>query len=183
AFAWKMNEEFFPTATKLNELKLRIGWGVTGQQDGIDYYSYLSRYTASQNIGAQYQFGNTFYTFLRPSAYDKSLKWETTTTLNMGIDFGFFNNRITGSVDVYQKKTEYLLSVVPIAPGANFDIQLLTNVSNMENKGVEFSLNTVPVKTEKYSWDLGFNFTYNKAEITNLLKNPDPNFIGIDQSG
>lgn len=181
AFAWKLKEEFFKNTPVLNELKLRVGYGVTGQQDIGDLYGYLPHYSQS-NSTAQYQFGNTFYSFLRPSAYDASRKWETTTTYNAGIDFGFLNNRISGTIEAYYKKTKDLLSVVPIAPGSNFDITLLTNVGNMENKGIEFTLNTSPIRTKDLTWDFGFNITYNKSEITNLLKNPDPNFKGIDVS-
>jgi TonB-linked SusC/RagA family outer membrane protein len=182
AFGWRLKDEFFKAANVLTDLKLRVGWGVTGQQDIGDNYGYLPRY-AQSNSSAQYQFGNTYYSFLRPSAYDPNRKWETTTTTNLGLDFAFFNNRISGAVDVYKKKTEDLLSVVPIAPGSNFDITLLTNVGNMENKGVEFTLNTTPVRNRDITWDLGFNYTYNKSEITNLLKQPDPNFKGIDVGG
>ena len=181
AVAWKMKEEFFKNSNVVSDLKLRLSWGVTGQQDGIDYYSYLPRYSQS-NSTAQYQFGNSYYAFLRPGAYDANLKWETTTTTNAGLDFAFINNRISGSVDFYQKKTKDLLSVVPVAPGSNFDITLLTNVGNMENKGVEFSLNTIPVTTKDLTWNFGFNITYNNSKITNLLKQPDPNFKGIDVS-
>ena len=182
AFAWKIKEEFFKNSNAVSDLKLRLGWGVTGQQDGIDYYSYLPRYSQS-NLTAQYQFGNSYYSFLRPSAYDPNLKWETTTTTNLGLDFGFLNTRISGSVDVYQKKTKDLLSVIPVAPGSNFDISLLTNVGNMENRGIEFSINTTPVSTKNLTWNFGFNITYNQSKITNLLKQPDPNFKGIDVSG
>lgn len=181
AFAWKIKEEFFRNVAAINELKLRLGYGYTGNQDGIDYYAYLARYRRSEPT-AQYQFGNQFYTFLRPSAYDENLKWEKTETMNIGLDWSLFRNRVSGSVDVYQKKTKDLLSVVPVAPGANFDISLLTNVGNITNRGVEVTVNTTPVKTRDFSWDLGFNFTYNKNEITNLLKNPDPNFKGINVS-
>jgi iron complex outermembrane receptor protein len=179
AVAWKLKDEFFINTNAVSELKLRLGWGITGQQDGISYYPYLPRYAQSTNT-AQYQFGNTFYSFLRPAAYDSKIKWETTTTSNIALDFGFLNNRISGSVDVYKKKTKDLLSVIPVAPGSNFDITLLTNVGNMENSGVEFTINTTPVKTNDITWDFGFNYTYNKSEITNLLKQPDPNFKGID---
>jgi iron complex outermembrane receptor protein len=182
AVAWKLNEDLFKGSAVVNELKLRASVGVTGQQDIGNYYGYLPRYSQSTST-AQYQFGNTFYSFLRPSAYDPNIKWETTTTTNIGLDFGFFNNRISGSVDIYRKKTKDLLSVIPVAPGSNFDISLLTNVGNIENKGVEFTLNTVPVKQKDLQWDLGFNFTYNKTEITNLLKLQDPNFKGIDVGG
>jgi iron complex outermembrane receptor protein len=182
AAAWKIKDDFFKSVNVISELKLRFGWGSTGNQDGIDYYSYLPYY-AQSNSAAQYQFGSTFYSFLRPSAYDRTRKWETTTTTNLGLDFGFLNNRISGSVDYYFKKTKDLLSVVPIAAGANFNIELLTNVGNMENRGVEFTLNTTPVKKQNLQWDFGFNFTYNTREITNLLKQQDPNFTGIPVSG
>jgi len=182
AVAWRLKDEFFRSSTVLGDLKLRIGWGVTGQQDIGDNYGYLPRYSQS-NGTAQYMFGNTYYSFLRPSAYDPDRKWETTTTTNVGVDFSFFGNRLSGAIEVYKKKTEDLLSVVPIAPGSNFDITLLTNVGNMENKGIEFTLNTTPVRNNNITWDLGFNYTYNKSEITNLLKQPDPNFKGIDVGG
>lgn len=182
AAAWKLKEEFFRNTDAVSDLKLRLGWGVTGQQDGIPYYSYLTRYTRS-NSSAQYQFGNTFYSFLRPEGYDASIKWETTTTSNIGLDFGFLNNRISGSVDFYYKKTKDLLSDVPVAPGANFVNRITTNVGNIENKGVEFSLNTTPIRQKDLTWDLGFNIAYNENKITNLLKYQDPNFKGIDVGG
>jgi TonB-linked SusC/RagA family outer membrane protein len=188
AAAWKLKESFLQSATILTDLKLRLGWGVTGQQglkdiNGNDvFYPYLPRYTAS-NTTAQYQFGNVFYSFLRPAAYDANIKWETTTTSNIGLDFGLLNNRISGSVDLYYKKTKDLISVIPVAPGGNFDITLLTNVGNMENKGVEFTINTSPVKNKNLTWDFGFNITYNESKITNLLKYPDPNFKGLDKGG
>lgn len=180
--AWKINEDLFKGSKVVNELKLRIGWGITGQQDIGNNYSYLPRYTSSSNT-AQYQFGGTFYGFLRPAAYDPNIKWETTTTTNFGLDFTLLKNRISGSVEVYNKKTKDLLSVVPVAPGANFDITLLTNVGNIENNGVEFTLNTTPVRNNKLTWDLGFNVTYNKTSITNLLKQADDNFNGLEVSG
>ncbi len=182
ALAWRMNQEFFKNSQVVTDLKLRMGWGVTGQQDIGNYYPYMAKYSRSEAT-AQYQFGNTYYQFLRPAAYDVNIKWETTTTQNIGLDFGFFSGRISGSIDLYQKKTKDLLSIVDIAPGANFDISLLTNVGNMENKGVEFTLNTVPAKGSDYTWELGFNVTYNDTKITNLLKVEDPNFKGIDVSG
>lgn len=178
ALAWKIKEDFFRSSNVVNDLKLRASWGMTGQQDGIGYYSYLPRYSQSTQ-SAQYMFGDTYYFFLRPGAYDRTIKWESTETYNLGLDFTLLNNRISGSVDVYHKKTKDLLSTIPVAPGSNFDIQLLTNVGNMENKGIEFVLNTTPVRTQNVTWDFGFNVTYNKNEITNLLKQDDPNFTGI----
>jgi TonB-linked SusC/RagA family outer membrane protein len=181
ALAWRIRNQFFKNSDVLSELKLRLGWGETGQQEGIAYYSYLPVYYQSTST-AQYQFGTNYYPFLRPTAYDPNIKWETTTTTNIGLDYGFLKNRINGSIDVYQKKTKDLLSVVPIAPGANFDITLLTNVGNMTNKGFEFTLNTTPVQNDNFSWSLNFNASYNETKITNLLKNPDASFKGIDVS-
>lgn len=182
AAAWKLREEFFQSVRPLSELKLRIGWGETGQQDGIGYYNYLPRYSLS-NASAQYQFGNAFVTYLRPEGYDPDLQWESTATSNIALDFGFLNNRITGSIDVYKKKTSNLLAEVTVAPGSNFVNKIVTNVGNTENKGIEFTINTVPVKTANLTWEFGFNYTYNKTEITNLLKNPDPNFKGFNVAG
>ncbi|HMU10909.1 MAG TPA: SusC/RagA family TonB-linked outer membrane protein [Ferruginibacter sp.] len=182
AVAWKLKDDFLKSVNLVSELKLRFGWGTTGQQDGIPYYSYLPYYARS-NSAAQYQFGNTYYSFLRPSAYDPDRRWESTTTTNLGLDFGFLNNRISGSVDYYVKKTEDLLSVVPVAAGANFNIELFTNVGNMENRGVEFTLNTVPIRKNNLTWEFGGNITYNTRKITNLLKQQDPNFKGIETSG
>lgn len=182
AVAWKLKEELFKNWNTMSNLKLRLGWGVTGQQDIGSYYSYLPTYSRSSQT-AQYQFGNAYYTFLRPSAYDKDIRWESTTTTNVGLDWGFFDERLSGSIDIYKKKTKDLLSVIPVAPGSNFDISLLTNVGNMENKGIEFTVNTVPVKNSNLVWNLGFNLTFQESEITNLLKYEDPTFTGIDVSG
>lgn len=182
AFAWKLKNQFFQNVNALSELKLRLGLGTTGQQDGIAYYSYLPVYYQSTST-ARYLLDSTYYTFLRPTAYDPNIKWETTTTANIGIDYGFLNNRINGSIDIYQKNTSDLLSVVPIAPGANFDISLLTNVGKLRNRGLEFTLNTVPVQTKNLTWNVNFNLSYNKTKITKLLVNPDPSFKGILVSG
>lgn len=183
AFAWKINEEGFLKNSKVvSNLKLRAGWGITGQQDGIDFYGYLPRYALGNNA-AQYQFGNSFFNVYRPSAYDPNLKWETTSNINLALDFGFFDNRISGSVDVFQRKTEDLLSVVPIALGTNFSNQLLTNVGNIESKGFEFTLNLNPIRTAKVNWEIGGNITYIDPKITNLLLNPDPSFKGNPVGG
>jgi len=179
ALAWKIKDEFFAASNLVSELKLRLGWGQTGNQDGIDNYAYLPRYSPSYD-NAQYQFGNAYYHFYRPAPYDVNIKWETTTTSNIGLDFAFLNGRISGSVDGYFKKTKNLLAVVDVAPGSNFNISLLTNVGNLENKGLEFVLNTVPVKNQVLSWDFGFNVTYNETKVTNLTKRDDPNFPGFD---
>lgn len=182
AAAWRMKEDLFKNARVVSDMKLRVGWGITGQQDGIGNYDYIARYGLSSST-AQYQFGNSFYYYYRPSPYYPNLKWETTTTSNIGLDFGFANNRISGAVDFYIKKTKDLLSRVDQAPGQNFDITLLRNIGNLENKGVEFTLNTTPVKKSRIQWDFGFNVTYQKTEITKLNNINDPAFTGLDVSG
>lgn len=179
AFAWKLKEEFFKSVKAITDMKLRLSWGETGQQDGIGYYSYLPRYSLSNN-SAQYQFGNVFVSYLRPEGYDPHIKWETTTTSNVGIDFSLFKNRVSGSADYYFRKTKDLLANVALAPGSNFVNEIVTNVGDIESKGVELTLNTTPVKTQNLTWDFGINYTYINAKITNLLKNPDPNFKGQD---
>lgn len=179
AFAWRINEENFLKRSKVvSELKLRVGYGVTGQQAGIGYYEYIARYGVS-NDQAQYQLGNNFYGMYRPSAYDPNLKWETTTNINAAIDFGFAKNRITGTVDVFFRKTKDLLSIVPVPLGTNFSNQIRTNAGNIESKGIEFTLNTIPVQNSKITWELGFNITYVNPKITRLLLNDDPTFKGI----
>ena len=182
AAAIKLKEIFFKGSTAISELKLRGSWGVTGQQDGIDYYGYIPRYSLSNNT-AQYQLGNSFFQLARPSRYDVNLKWETTQTSNIGLDFGFANNRISGNVDAYFKKTKDLLSVVPVPSGANFDVELLTNVGNLENKGIEASLNLIPVKKGKFTWEIGVNGSYNEAKITKILLYEDPTFKGVQVNG
>ncbi len=182
AFAWKAREDFFKNSTKVTDFKLRFGWGVTGQQDGISYYSYLPRYTVSSNTAMQ-QFRNSWVNYLRPAGYDPSIRWETTTTTNFGVDYGFFNNRISGSVDYYKRQTKDLLANVAVASGANFVNEIVTNVGNINSEGVEVTLNLAPIRNDNVSWDINLNYTYNKATITNLLRNPDPKFKGQEVTG
>ncbi|MGB3006074.1 MAG: SusC/RagA family TonB-linked outer membrane protein [Chitinophagaceae bacterium] len=178
AFAWRLKEEsFLKNISALSDLKLRIGYGVTGQQDGIGNYDYIPRYSIA-NSQAQYQFGNTFYDLYRPDGYNPSLKWEQTATSNIGLDFGFWNGRISGTVELYLKKTTDLLSVIDQSAGTNFSNKIISNIGNMENRGIEFTLNTQPVKNDNLVWDLGFNVTYNKNEITKLTFTNDPTFPG-----
>jgi iron complex outermembrane receptor protein len=183
AFAWQINEEEFLQNSKVvSNLKLRAGYGVTGQQDGIPFYGYIPVYSLSNNQ-ATYQFGNTYYNLLRPGAYDADLRWETTTNINAAIDFGFIQNRISGTVEGFFRKTKDLLSTVPIPAGSNFTNRLFTNVGNIESKGLEVTLNVVPVKNRNVEWDFAVNFTYVVPKITNLLVNEDPNFTGVEVGG
>ena len=184
AFAWKLTEESFIGKSDLvNELKLRVSWGKAGQQDiGPNYYPYIPTYTASTS-GAYYQFGNTFYSTLRPDAYDANIKWETLTSTNFGLDFSLFENRVSGSIDIYKNVSDDLLNSIPIPVGSNFSNFLLTNVGSMQNKGVDLSLNFTPVLEENFSWEIGTNLTYNKNEITKLTLSDDPTYTGVNTGG
>ena len=183
AVAWQINEEnFLKNSRVVSNLKLRAGYGVTGQQDGIPFYGFIPVYGLSNNQ-AQYQFGNSFVNMLRPGAYDANLRWETTTNINAAIDFGFMDNRINGTVEGFMRTTQDLLSTVPIPAGSNFTNQLFTNVGNIESKGFEITLNAVPVKTKNVEWEIGANFTYVVPKITKLLVNEDPNFTGVAVGG
>jgi TonB-dependent starch-binding outer membrane protein SusC len=184
AFSWKLiNEDFLKKSKIFSDLKLRIGYGITGQQDGIGNYAFLSTYSLS-GPNSLTQFGNAYYYTYAPSGYYADLKWEQTEGYNLGIDYGFLNNRITGSVDLYLKKTKDLLNTVSQPAGTNFSAYILANVGNMDNKGVEFNVNLVPVKTRDINWDINFNATYNKNAITNLTIVPkDPNYPGAPGGG
>jgi len=174
-FTWKIaGENFLKDSKTVSDLKLRLSYGETGNKDGetIGNYSYLAKYYANSTTG-QYQIGNTFYDYYAPSAYDPDLKWETTTTYNAGLDYGFLGNRIYGSLDVYYKKTKDLLSTINIPVGTNFNNTLVTNVGNMDVRGAEFSLNFAAIKNNDVKWDFGFNVSYNKRKVTNLTLSPD----------
>ena len=180
ALAWRVKDEGFLSGVGLiSDLKIRGGYGVTGQQDTDGkYYQYLATYRAS-NALAQYQLGNTFYITQRPEAYDKNLKWEETTTYNVGIDFGLVNDKITGSVELFQKNTVDLISTIGIPNGVNFSNFLTTNVGSMENQGIEVTINAMPVSKPDFTWNVGVNFTSISSNITKLNLTDDPTYPGI----
>ena len=168
ALAWRVSEEaFLKDNAVLSNLKLRASYGVTGQQDGIGNYNYLPVYTASQS-GAEAQFGNQYITTYRPEAYVSNLKWETTTAWNAGFDFGFLEDRITGSFDYYTRQTKDLLATVASPAGTNFDRNILTNVGNVDSQGIEVSLNASPIQSKNWNWDVSFNMTWQKMKVKNL---------------
>lgn len=184
AFAWRIKEEgFLKDVSSLSELKLRFGWGITGQQDiGDNYYPYIPIWQYA-DPSAYYQFGNQWIPTLRPNAYDANLKWEETTTYNAALDFGFADDRLTGSLEFYMRKTKDLISYIPIAAGTNFSNYLTTNVGDMENKGVELSLNYKPVVTKDVLWTIGYNVSYNKNEITKLTLQDQDDYTGVNVGG
>ena len=168
AFAWKINNESFLKNVKwIDELKLRLGWGMTGQQNGIDDFYYAPVYTISDTY-AQYPFGDKYYTTMRPSKYNPDLTWEKTTTYNGGLDFTALNGRFGFNVDGYYRKTTDLLATVAIAGGTNFGDQLLKNIGSVENYGVELAFNVKPIVTKDFLWDVTYNVGWNHNEITKL---------------
>jgi iron complex outermembrane receptor protein len=178
SFAWKIKDESFLRNSRLfSELKLRLGVGTTGQQDGISYYDYISYYYLS-NEHAEYQLGNSFYRSQRPAGYYFNRKWEQTTTYNAGLDFGFLDNRITGYVDYYNKETSFLLNEIVQPAGTNFSNKIVANVGSMKNSGVEVSITASPVKSKNVNWDININGTYNSNKITKLTISSDPNYAG-----
>lgn len=188
ALAWKMKEEtFLKDVSVLSDLKLRLGWGKTGQQDLGDEYFYPS--SPSYAIGkgqAYYPMGLNengsinWVNLMRPNGYNPDLKWETTTTWNVGIDYGFLNNRINGAIDLYSRKTTDLLNrEAPVVAGTSPAERLPQNIGEMENKGIEFSINGRPIVSKDFEWQVGFNIAYNKSKITKLTANQDPDFKGI----
>jgi len=180
ALAWKAkDEDFLKNSNTVSDLKVRLGYGITGQQDIGPNYAYLSVYGLSAP-NASYEFGSNYYQMYRPGAYNPNLKWEQTATYNFGIDYGFIHNRLTGSLDLYYKKTTDLLNSIPQPAGSNFAAFFIANVGNMENKGIEFSVNWQAVRSTNLTLDLGFNITYNKNNITNLTPIPgDTKYRGI----
>ena len=168
AFAWKINNEpFLKDAKWLDELKLRLGWGKTGQQNGIDDFYYSTLYRVSNGY-AQYPFGDNYYQTLRPTASNPDLTWEKTTTYNAGLDFTALNGRFGVNVDGYYRKTTDLLASVAIAGGTNFGDQLLTNIGSLENYGIELAFNVKPIVTKDFIWDVTYNIGWNHNEITEL---------------
>jgi len=163
-------------------LKLRLGYGNTGQEQIGDRYAYLGTYTGGATTAA-YQIGNDFVTTLRPNEYNESIKWEETATYNVGVDYGLFNNRVNGSLEFYLRKTKDLLNFINLPAGSNLSNQGEVNVGNLENKGVEFSINVIPIQKNDLEWSVNFNATHNQNEITKLTISEDPNYIGVLNGG
>lgn len=168
ALGWTLTEEPWLKNQKVfSNLKLRASYGVTGQQEGIGNYNYLPVYTYSVT-GAEAFINGQYINTYRPEAYVSDLKWETTTSWNFGLDFGFLNGRIGGAIDFYTRKTKDLLASVPTAAGTNFSKTILTNVGNVDSKGIEISLNATPIQTKDWEWNLSYNFTWQNMKVKNL---------------
>ena len=173
SLAWKLNEEnFLKDVASINALKLRGGWGITGQQNIGNAYPSIPLYLAS-NSAAQYQIGNTFYTTYRPQPYNTNLKWEETTTINVGLDFALFNNRVTGTADVYQRTTDDLLLYTQNPAFFGFSNYDNYNVGSLKNKGIELSGEVIPVQKDNLEWRIGGNITFQDSKITKLTTAQD----------
>ena len=169
ALGWKITNMDFMESTRdiLNEAKLRLGWGVTGQQDIGQYFGYLPVYTSSTNQGFQYIWNGQWIAPLYPNAYDENLKWEETTTWNAGLDLAFLNNRITASVDWYLRETEDLLAYTPVA-GMNTANYMTRNIGSLRNVGIEATVGAKPVVTKDFTWNTSVNVAWNRNKITAL---------------
>ncbi|SHF92952.1 iron complex outermembrane recepter protein [Flavobacterium micromati] len=168
ALAWNVAEEsFLKDNSTISTLKLRVGYGTTGQQDISAQYDYLRRVTLG-TINSQYIFGNTVFATARPEGYNENIKWEELAEINLGIDYGFFNNRITGSVNYFDKESTDLLADIAVPDGANIRNQGFFNVGAVRTKGVEFSIESDIVKNDNLTWNVAFNTTFIEQKISNL---------------
>ena len=177
AFAWRINEEnLFKQIDWLSDLKLRLSWGMTGQQEGIGDYNYFAIYEMNTGNESTYPISGNG-SLARPKAYDPNLKWETTTSYNVGLDWGILKQRLTGSVDWYYRKTTDLLNSATVPAGSNFRNQVMSNIGSMYNMGVETSLHWLAVNAKDFNWTMDYNFTYNYNKITNLNGGNDPGYF------
>ena len=169
AFAWKANEEaFLKNANWLSDLKLRLGYGKTGQQAGsIGDYEWIPSYSISTGTNGFYPVTGTGELY-RPNNYRPDLKWETTTTYNVGLDWGIMDQRLSGSVDWYYRKTTDLLNYAPLPSMAGYKNQAWQNIGSLKNTGVEAAITWRAIQTKDWFWTMTYNFTYNKNEITDL---------------
>ena len=181
AFAWKVKEDFFKDSNVVSDLKLRLSYGITGQQDIPDPNGYLEKYDLGGG-NSQYQFGNAYFPIALPSKRTKNLKWEETVSYNAGLDFGVFNNVITGAVDVFYKEAKDLLVNAAISDGSNFSNRVYQNVGSFTTKGIEFTLNASPIKTENFNWNINFNASKFERRIKDLVYGTDI-YVGDNIAG
>ena len=183
ALGWNIKgESFLKDSKAVSDLKLRLSWGQTGQQDIGDVYQSIPTYQTNL-IGSYYMFNGQVIVPITPNGYNADLKWETTTTYNIGIDYGFLNDRLFGTLDVYYRETTDLLNYTPVAAGANLTNYLFANIGSMVNKGVEFEITGIPIQTQNWNWTIGANFAYNHNRITKLTTNDGEGYTGVATGG
>ncbi len=190
AFAWNIKKEHFMDGVNpvLSALKLRLSWGQTGQQDlNTSNYPSIGTYVLNDYDGSRYFFGGSgkdyYVTPITPTAYNEDLKWETTTSYNVGVDLGFIDNRITIGVDAYYRKTTDLLNYTPIAAGSNLSNYINANIGTLDNIGVELDANFIPIQTKDWFWQIGLNGAWNKNKITKLTTNDSDGYTGVATGG
>ena len=174
AAAWNIHNEEFFKGNIFNSLKLRVGYGEVGNVNGLGDYKFLTRYTGSSST-AYYQFGNSFYQTYRPEPINPDLRWEIGETLNIGVDYSMFNNKLNGSINVYSKTTKDLIAFTLVDPFTNFGNRIDANIGDMQNRGIELSFNIPVIKTDKFEYTLDANIAFNDNVVTRL---PDQQFIG-----
>lgn len=167
ALAWNISKEDFMDDSIFNNLKLRVGYGEVGNVNGLGDYQFLTRYTGSQST-ADYQFGTGFFQTYRPEPINENLRWEIGRTINLGLDYSLLDSRISGSINVYKKETQDLIASALVDPFTNFGNRIDANIGDMENKGIEFALNVIPVQTDEFEWSIGYNIAFNDNEVTSL---------------
>ena len=182
AFGWNvMKEDFMANVNTLSTLKLRLSWGQTGQQAVGGYYDTFAQFLTHQ-LGSYYFFNDTLITPISALGYSADLRWETTTTYNVGLDFGFWNDRLTANLDLYKRDTKDILNFIPVPALSNLTNYLNTNIGSMTNMGVELDLNGILVETRDMSWTAGANVAYNYNRITKLTASDD-NATGVETGG
>ena len=183
AFGWNiLKESFMPASDKLSTLKLRLSWGETGQQEVGGYYDTFAQFLTTQLGSYYFTNGDSYTNPIAALGYSADLRWETTTTYNVGMDFGFWNDRLTAAVDVYRRDTRDILNYIPVPALSNLTNYLNTNIGSMTNQGVEVDLNAILVETRDASWTVGFNAAYNKNKITKLTVSDD-DATGVETGG
>jgi len=183
ALGWNIKKEnFMANLDKLSTLKLRLSWGETGQQAVGGYYDTFAQFLTTQQGSWYFLDGEKYTNPIVALGYSADLRWETTTTYNAGIDFGFWDDRVTAAVDVYQRDTRDILNFIPVPALSNLTNYLNTNIGSMTNRGVEVDLNTILVETRDASWTLGVNAAYNRNRVTKLTAS-DENATGVEDGG
>ena len=183
AFGWNiLKEDFIPANDKLSTLKLRLSWGETGQQEVGGYYDTFAQFLTTQLGSYYFTKGDSYTNPIAALGYSADLRWETTTTYNVGMDFGFWNDRLTAAVDVYKRDTRDILNYIPVPALSNLTNYLNTNIGSMTNQGVEVDLNAILLETRDASWTVGFNAAYNKNKVTKLTVSDD-NATGVETGG
>ena len=178
AFSWLTSDEDFLKDSKvISNLKLRLSWGITGQQDVGGAFPYLGLYSYGDNK-SQYLFGSGYVSTIRPEGYNEGLKWEEATMYNAGIDYGLFDGVISGTLDFYYRKNKDLLQYTAVPAGSNLENFLDQNVGETVSKGIEIGINATPFKGKDFNWDVSGNFTLSEVEVTKLTLTDDPNYPG-----